>query len=152
MDEKIKKIGIRLKGIFILFWMIPITGVILGENGDEWVGVYADNVSLRYFAETCAILLTAVCVPLSLKLFALVLKRKIDKVSLPDALSLYWFWSCVRMLLLFLPVLVGFCVYYLVLSTTGVLCVLIAMTASLFCLPSEERIRAELHLSKEENE
>ncbi len=152
MEEKIKQIGVRLKGLFMLFWIIPIIGVIVGEYGDEWVGAYADNVRVRFFSETFVILLTAVCVPLSLKLFSLVLKKKIDKASLPDALYLYWFWSCVRMLLLFLPVLAGFCVYYMVLSNTGALCALVAMTASLFCLPSEERIREELHISKEENE
>ena len=36
------------------------------------------------------------------------------------------------------------------LSTTGLLCALIALTASLFCLPGEERLRRELHIEREE--
>lgn len=44
----------------------------------------------------------------------------------------------------------GFLTYYGMLSTTGLLCALIALTASLFCLPGEERLRRELHIEREE--
>ena len=60
------------------------------------------------------------------------------------------FFSGARLALLALPVLGGFLTYYMVLSNTGVLCALIALTASLFCLPGEERLRKELHINKEE--
>ena len=123
---------------------------MVGETDGDWVGRYAADVRATYFAETLTILLAAICVPVSLKLFAWVLTRKIDKVSLPEALRLYSFWSKVRLALLTLPVLVGFAVYYLMLSNKGVLCALIALTASLFCLPGEGRLRKELHINKEE--
>jgi hypothetical protein len=79
-----------------------------------------------------------------------VLTRKIDKVSLPEALRLYSFWSKVRVAMLSLPVWVGLAVYYLTLSNKGLLCAFIALTASLFCLPGEGRLRKELHINKEE--
>ncbi|MCI1646985.1 MAG: hypothetical protein LKI39_10745 [Bacteroides sp.] len=152
MEKQIKLITNRLKLIFILFWALPVLGVIVGETGEDWVGIYAGDVSTTYYAETLIILLTAICVPFSLKLFAVVMNKKIDKVTIPHALRLYWRWSCIRMLLLFLPVATGFMIYYMVLSNTGALCALISLTASLFCLPSEERLRKELHIDKEEGE
>ena len=86
------------------------------------------------------LLLLCVCAGL----FAWVLTHKIDAVGISDALRLYSFWSKVRLGLLALPVLAGFAVYYLMLSNTGVLCAFIALTASLFCLPGEARLRKEL--------
>ena len=49
-----------------------------------------------------------------------------------------------------LPLMAGFLTYYGMLSTTGLLCALIALTASLYCLPGEERLRRELHIEREE--
>ncbi|WP_294607932.1 hypothetical protein [uncultured Bacteroides sp.] len=150
MEEQIKHVVARLKLLFIGFWLLPVIFIIVGETGGDWVGMYAADVRATYFAETLTILLVAICVPVSLKLFAWVLTRKIDMVSLPEALRLYSFWSKIRMLLLTLPMLVGFAVYYLMLSNKGVLCAFIALTASLFCLPGEGRLRKELHINKEE--
>ena len=150
MEEQIKHVVACLKSLFIGFWLLPVILIVVGEIGGEWVGMYAADVRATYFAETLTILLVAICVPVSLKLFACVLTRKIDKVSLPEALRLYSFWSKIRMLLLTLPMLAGFAVYYLMLSNKGVLCAFIALTASLFCLPGEGRLRKELHINKEE--
>lgn len=150
MEEQIKHVVACLKSLFIGFWLLPVILIVVGEIGGEWVGMYAADVRATYFAETLTILLVAICVPVSLKLFAWVLTRKIDKVSLPEALRLYSFWSKIRMLLLTLPMLAGFVVYYLMLSNKGVLCAFIALTASLFCLPGEGRLRKELHINKEE--
>ena len=141
MEEQIKHVASRLKVIFISFWLLPVIWIIVGETGGDWVGIYAADVRTTYFAETLSILLVAACVPVSLKLFAWVLTRKIDKVSLPEALRLYSFWS---------KVWVGLAVYYLTLSNKGLLCAFIALTASLFCLPGEGRLRKELHINKEE--
>ena len=70
-------------------------------------------------------------------------------VAITDALRLYVLWSGVRLALLAVPVLAGFLTYYMILSNKGVLCALIALTASLFCLPGENRLRKELHIDKE---
>lgn len=149
MEEQIKKTAARVRSAFAYFWILPILLVILGETGGDWVGIYADDVRVTYLAETISILLVAIDVPVSLKLFSWMLVRKIDTVSLPDALRLYLLWSSVRLILLAIPVLAGFFTYYMMLSNKGMLCALIALTASLFCLPSEERMRRELHIHRE---
>ncbi|WP_373727565.1 hypothetical protein [Bacteroides heparinolyticus] len=148
MEKEIKKTTAHVKVAFACFWMISILLVISGEMGSSWVGLYVENISATYMAETITILLTASCVPISLKLFSWVLTRKIDIAALPKALRLYALWSDIRLVLLSLPVLTGFFTYYMMLSTTGVLCGMIGLTASLFCLPGEERLRKELHIDK----
>lgn len=150
MEEQIKQVVKQIKVTFVYFWLLPILLVILGESGGDWIGIYAGNVRVTYFAETITILLVATCVPLSLKLFSWILVRRIDTVAIQDALRLYSFWCRIRLALLAIPVLAGFFTYYMILSDTGALCALIALTASLFCLPGEERLRKELHIDKEE--
>lgn len=150
MEQQIKRAARRTRTAFAYFWMLPILLVIFGETGGSWVGMYAGDVRAVYFAETLTILLAASCVPVSLKLFSWVLAKKMDVVGISQALRLYTFWSGVRLALLALPVLAGFLTYYMMLSSKGVLCALIALTASLFCFPGEERMRRELHINKEE--
>lgn len=150
MEEQIKQVVTRVKAIFIYYWLSSILLVIFGETGGDWVGMYADDVRVTFFAETIAILLAAICIPASLKLFSWVLIKKIDIVTISQALRLYVFWSGVRLAILAIPVFAGFLTYYMTLSNKGALCVLISLTATLFCFPSEERLRKELHISKEE--
>ena len=150
MERKINAVLKSVKSIYYCFWILPIVVVLLGESVDEWVGCYATNLQLIFLAETILILLTALCVPLALKLFVQILTKKIDKLSIADALKQYRVWSIVRLGLLALPLLMGLSVYYLMLSTKGLLCALIALTASLFCVPSEKRMRTELHIEKDE--
>lgn len=69
MEEQIKKTAVRVRTTFAYFWILPILLVLLGEYGGGWVGMYAGNVRATYMAETMTILLTASCVPVSLKLF-----------------------------------------------------------------------------------
>lgn len=152
MEEKIAQAAARLKAAFIVFWALPFLLVVAGEVGGDWVGLWADDARLIYYVETLVILLTAACVPVSLKLFAWVMTKKIDTVTIEKALQLYVRWSLVRLLILFVPVMAGLLTYYLLMSHSAALCGLIGLTASLFCMPGEKRIRKELQIDKEENE
>lgn len=116
------------------------------------VGSIEGNIQATYYFETIGILLTALCIPLSLKLFSLVLKKKIDNMTITLALKRYVQMSIVRLGILEIAIIVNLLCYYLTLSSTGNLCMLIGLTASLFCLPSEKKLRNELHISKDEDE
>ena len=120
---------------------------IAGHNED---GIHLLEPDEIYYFETVGFLLTALCVPLSLKLFSLVLKKKIDHMTITLALKRYVQWNIVRLGVLEVAIVVNLLCYYLTLSNTGNLCMLIGLTASLFCLPSEKRLRNELHIAKEE--
>jgi hypothetical protein len=149
MEEKIKSTSRRLIIAYALFWLFPLCLVILGEEGGDWVGAYAGNVRITYISETVLILLTAACVPLALKLYALVLTRRIDTASITQALHLYLVWGLVRLLLLSLPLWVGIWTYYFLFSSKGILCGAIVLIASLFCVPGEMRLRRELHIERQ---
>ncbi len=149
MEERIKRIVIYLKSLHILCWTLPLLVGIWSETGAPWTGMYAGDVRLTYGLETLVILLTVLCVPLSLKLFAWILKGRIDGAGIDRALHLYVVWSTVRVGLLFIPAVLGFACYGLLLSDKCLLCGLIALVASLFCVPSGKRLRAELRIDKE---
>lgn len=146
MEEQIKRVVRYTKTSYLLFWLLPVVIVVAGEWGGNWVGMYAGDARITYMVETLVVLLAVCCVPAALKLFAWVLSKKIDKVTIPVALHLYAKWSIIRLFLLAMPVLAGCLAYYLLLSNKSILCALIALTASLFCLPGEARLRNELKI------
>lgn len=149
MEEQIKRVVRNLNISYVFFWVFPAFLLGAGEFDLLPVGALADNVRVSYYLEVFGILLTAVCIPLSLKLFGLVLKKKIDHLTIALALKRYVWWSHVRLGLLEMTILLNLLCYYLTLSSTGNLCMLIGFTASFFCLPSEKRLRNELHITKE---
>lgn len=149
MEEQIKR-AVRVLNIsYVFFWVLPAFLLAAGEFELLPVGNLTDNARAMYYWETAGILLTALCVPLSLKLFSLVLKKKIDHMTITLALKRYVQWSIVRLAILEVAIVVGILCYYLTLSSTGNLCMLIGLTASFFCLPGEKRLRNELHITKE---
>ena len=149
MKEEIIKVLKRLKRSYIALWLIPVVYIILGETDAIPVGALVDDVRGSYFMESISILLMAVSVPLSLKLFSLVLNKKIDTYTFPVALMRYAQWSLVRMAVLEMAILFCLTSYYLTLSSTGVLCAFIGLAASLFCMPSEKKLNEELHIESE---
>ncbi len=146
METKINKTLKTLKVQFFLFWLIPILLFVAYETNLLGVGTYADDPQMQYVWETIGILVAIACVPLALKLFSIVLKKKIDEVSFPAALSKYQLWSGIRLGILEFAALLNIVVYYFTLNNIGGLCALIAMTASLFCFPGEKRMREELNI------
>ena len=159
MEEKIRQAVSTLKRNFAYLWFAALFIIILGESGGfNLTGAYADNVRAVYFTETIVILLTACCIPAALKLFAWVKKKnklsedlinnekkKIDTDASTDAaMNQYLMWSSVRILLLAIPVITGIIGYYLMQSTSCILCACIGLTASLFCVPSEKQLKKDL--------
>lgn len=150
MEEQIKRVVRNLNISYVLFWVLPAFLLGAGEFELLPVGIFADDMKAVYYFETVGILLTAACVPLALKLFGMVLRKKIDNQPLLVALQCYVKWSNIRLGLLEVTIVLNLLSYYLTLSNTGNLCMLIGLTASLFCLPSEKRLRSELRITKEE--
>ena len=96
MEEQIKRAVRNLNISYIFFWVLPAFLLGAGEFELLPVGSLADNAQAVYYFETLGILLTALCIPLSLKLFSLVLKKKIDQMTITLALKCYVQWSIVR--------------------------------------------------------
>ena len=149
MEQKIKHVVNRLNFAFYGFWLVSVCLFVLGELSLLPTGLWADNPTACFWAETVCILLTAAGIPFSLKLFSVVLKKRIDRLGISDALRKYEQWSYIRFVILGVIVWVDQCGYYFTLNNTGGLCALIGLTASLFCLPGETRLRSDLHVEKE---
>lgn len=147
---EIKKIVRRLWVDYLVMWALSLAIVLLYETGVMEEGLLAHNGSLCYVLQTSTILLALLAIPASLKMFSMVLNKRIVKLPLAEALVSYQRWSEVRLALLAIVALVGLSVYYTTLSSIGGLCALIGLIATLFCLPNEKRMEEELN--QEENQ
>lgn len=152
MEKKIKQLLQCLQVEYLLVWILPLLLVILYETGVMTEGMYAGDVRMDYILQSVGILLAVGLIPLSLRLFSLSLVKNVKQLSLPEALKSYRRWSEIRIGMLLVPVLVNLSFYYLTLNNTGVLCAMMALIASLFCIPTRKRMLDELDLVKGENE
>lgn len=152
MEKKIKQLLQFLQMEYLLVWILPLLLVILYETGFMTEGVYAGDVRMDYILQTVGILLAVGLIPLSLRLFSLSLVKNVKQRSLPEALKSYRRWSEIRIGMLLAPVLVNLSFYYLTMNNTGVLCAMMALIASLFCIPTRKRMLDELDLVKGESE
>ena len=106
---------------------------------------------MEYMLQSVGILMTIGLIPFALRIFNMNLVKRIKEFPLERALASYKLWNDVRLCLLSVPAILNFSFYYLTLNTTGLFCGVMAMLASLFCVPSESRIKNELDLPEEIN-
>ena len=147
MAEVIKQLLKRLKIEFVAVWCLVLLLVVCYEVGLFTEGIFVGDVRMDYILTTIGILLTIVMIPLSLRLFNLNLVKRISKLSTFEALKSYRRWSEVRLALLLVAALLNMSIYYLTLNTTGLFCSLMALLATLFCIPTKERLLKELDLN-----
>ena len=148
MKEKIKRILNLQKSAFIVVWAAPILLAALYECGAETFqkGIYEGNAQMEYIFQSVSILLTIGLIPFALRMFNLNLVKRIKELPMEQALKSYQKWSDVRLGLLFVPAILGVSFYYLTMNTTNLFCACMALIATLFCIPSESRIKNELDL------
>lgn len=147
MIKLVKAVTRKLQVQYGLYIIGVVLLAIFHETDVITVGVYAGDAATEYALETFSILITIALVPLSLKLFSVKMEKKIQQVQLQKALVLYQKWSTIRLMILALVTYLNILIYYLTLNNIGGLCALIALTASVFCLPSERRVGEELQLN-----
>ncbi|MBO5874588.1 MAG: hypothetical protein J6Q35_06140 [Rikenellaceae bacterium] len=146
MKEQIKRILKWQIVAFILVWALPLVYALLHETGVLSQGVLAGDAQMEYIFQTIGILMTIVLIPFALRIFNLNLVKRIQELPLQQALKSYRIWADVRLALLVVPALINLQFYYLTLNNTGLFCAAMSLIASLFCVPSESRIKNELDL------
>ena len=149
MKEQIKKTLNQHKLAFILTWAFPLLMVVIGECELYPQGLYQGNAQMEYILQSVGILLTIGLIPFALRIFSLNLVKRIQELPLAQALKSYQRWGEVRLFLIAVPALLNVQFYYLTLNTTGLFCASMALIASLFCVPSENRLKNELNLPEE---
>lgn len=147
MNEQIKKLVRTLQIQYGLFILLALAYCVVYEIG--WIdeGIYAADTHMQYVWETAGVLLAMILVPLSLKLFSIVMAKKIMDKPLPIAMKMYKMWNEIRLLMLVFVTLFNIFVYYSTLDNIGGLCALIGVTASVFCLPGEKKLKEELNIT-----
>lgn len=146
MVEEIKQLLKRLKIEFVVVWLLVLLLVVCYEVGILPEGLYVGNAKMDYILMTIGILLTIIMIPLSLRLFNFNLVKRISNLSTPEALKSYRRWSEIRLSLLLVAALLNMSFYYMTLNTTALFCSLMALLATLFCIPSKERLLKELDM------
>ena len=152
MKEQIKRILIIQKSAFIGVWTAPLLLVALYETGLYQEGLLAGNAQMEYILQSVSILLTIGLIPFALRMFNLNLVKRIKELPLQQALKSYQTWSLLRLALLFVPAILALSFYYLTMNTTNLFCACMALIATLFCVPSESRIKNELDLPENLND
>ena len=152
MKEQIKKILTIQKCDFLGIWVAPIIIATLYETGVFQKGTFQGNAQMEYIFQSVSILLTIGLIPFALRMFNLNLVKRIKELPLQQALKSYRIWSDVRLALLFVPAILGVSFYYVTMNTTNLFCACMALIATLFCIPSESRIKNELDLQEDINE
>ena len=152
MKEQIKRILIIQKSAFIGVWTAPLLLVVLYETGLYQEGLLAGNAQMEYILQSVSILLTIGLIPFALRMFNLNLVKRIKELPLQQALKSYQAWSLLRLALLFVPAIMALSFYYLTMNTTNLFCACMALIATLFCVPSENRIKNELDLPENLND
>ena len=151
MKEQIKRILTLQKVMFSIVWVAPILIVVLNETGVYQKGIYQGDVQMDYILQSISILLTMGLIIFALRMFNLNLVKRIKNLPLQEALKSYRIWCDVRLSLLFVPIVLDFAFYYLTLNTTSLFCGLMALIATLFCVPTKSRIMNELDLPEDIN-
>lgn len=151
MKEQIKRILTLQKVMFSIVWIAPILIVVLNETGVYQKGIYQGDVQMDYILQSISILLTMGLIIFALRMFNLNLVKRIKNLPLQEALKSYRIWCDVRLSLLFVPIVLDFAFYYLTLNTTSLFCGLMALIATLFCVPTKSRIMNELDLPEDIN-
>lgn len=152
MDELIEKTLCWLKLEFMAVWGLFFLLVTLYEIGFMPEGALAGDARTDFVLQTAGILLTVGMIPVSLRLFSWNLTKRVRELSLPEALKSYRRWNEVRLSLLFVAAILNLSFYYLTMNTTGLFCGLMALLATLFCLPTRDRLLRELDIVKNEGE
>ena len=152
MKEQIKRILIIQKSAFLGVWTAPLLLVVLYETGLYQEGLLAGNAQMEYILQSVSILLTIGLIPFALRMFNLNLVKRIKELPLQQALKSYQTWSLLRLALLFVPAILALSFYYLTMNTTNLFCAYMALIATLFCVPSESRIKNELDLPENLND
>ena len=152
MKEQIKRILIIQKSTFLGVWTAPLLLVVLYETGLYQEGMIAGNAQMEYILQSVSILLTIGLIPFALRMFNLNLVKRIKELPLQQALKSYQIRSILRLALLFVPAIMALSFYYLTMNTTKLFCACMALIATLFCVPSESRIKNELDLPENLND
>lgn len=141
-----KQIIRRLNVEYAVFLILSIGLYVLGECGVLPEGGLVGRSAAVYALQCGTALLTIVLIPLALKSFHVALQHMGAQPDAAQRRRSYVRWSEIRLVLFFVIIVVALTAYYATVSNLGFYCAVMALIASLFCIPSPKGIRAELEM------
>lgn len=141
-----KQIIRRLNVEYAVFLILSIGLYVLGECGVLPEGGLVGRSAAVYALQCGTALLTIILIPLALKSFHVALQRMGAQPDAAQRRRSYVRWSEIRLALFFVIIVVALTAYYATVSNLGFYCAVMALIASLFCIPSPKGIRAELEM------
>ncbi len=146
MDKNISKTIRIIHLVYLICWLMPVIFIFIGYTSIiQFDSISNDSVS-TYFLEVAEVGATILLIPLALKMMPWLLKTKIDHLGIEKAIESYKIYSILQLVLISIPIILGMVIYVLTKGNIGIFCHLIGVTSLLFCIPSEKRMRQDLHI------
>ena len=139
------KLNLRLNLLLALLTSLCCLAYILLNMHAEYVVGEIENYYLWQMAEY---LLALFAIPTALKMMSLTSVR--NRIQEGGAKT-YFRLAALRLVMLYLPIFLGVCLYCITIEVSFVYCVLMCVLALLFVLPSESRQKREM-MQEEPNE
>ncbi len=136
----IEKIVKRLTIEYTLLWILPAALALCYEMTWFMPGFATDNGTAAYLLECGAVLMTFALVPISLRMTGKFLQRILTGKAPQARYKSYLRWSETQLFLLTALLLTDISVYYATQRSLGILLAAVAGIASLFCIPSKEKV------------
>jgi hypothetical protein len=148
MEKLLEPFLKRLKYEYGAFWAMTALLAVLYEADVFPQGMMVTEGTSAYLLQCFGVLLMIGLIPLSLRLASMNWMERMRQLPLLPALGSYHRLCQIRLGLLLVVVLVNLTCYYQMLKTSCALCAVMALLASLACIPSVGRIRKELDLNE----
>lgn len=121
-------------------WVVFIILFVVGKLGVIINGSVAEGSDVEFKLNCMCILSTLLVHPMALKLFLLNTTRALRRMNKDEALDFYHVWSIIRLVLVALCISYNIVVYFMTLHMTGLLCALIGLCITVYCLPTRRKI------------
>ena len=122
-------------------WLYLYRREFLRQNQFRFQAGQASSEDFEFNMNCICILSTLLVLPLALQLFLLNTTRGLRRMNKDEALDFYHAWSLIRLLLISLCIAYNLIAYFMTLNATGLLCALMGLCITIYCLPTHRRIR-----------
>ena len=141
MEKRIKSLLMMLRLESCVAWGVLIILFIVGKIGVIVNGSVARGTDAEFNMNCICILSTLLVLPLALQLFLLNTTKGLRRMNKDEALDFYHAWSLIRLVLISLCIAYNLIAYFMTLNATGLLCALMGLCITVYCLPTHRRIR-----------
>ncbi len=140
MEKRINSLLLMLRIESCVAWGLLIIVVVIGKLGVIINGSVETGSDVEFKLNCACILSTLLILPLALQLFLLNTTKGLRRMNKDEALDFYHMWSMIRLMLVSLCIAYNIIAYFMTLNTTGILCALMGLAVTVYCLPTHKRI------------